>query len=89
MSWSRGSPPSRPGESHLIVFSEIIAAAADYEQSNRTQLMPRQQRQADDAAAQNWDVCTQVPCRGRPGVNREYSAIGVTPLVTASRVLGF
>jgi hypothetical protein len=38
--------------------------------------MPRQQRQADDAAAQNWDVCTQVPCRGRPGVNREYSAFG-------------
>jgi hypothetical protein len=58
------------------VFSEIIAAAADYEQSNRTQPMPRQRRQADDAAAQNWGVCSQVPCRGRPGLNREYSAIG-------------
>jgi hypothetical protein len=38
------------------VFAEIIAAAADYEQSNRTHLMPRQQRQFGYGAAQNWGI---------------------------------
>jgi hypothetical protein len=57
------------------MFVEIIAAAADYEQSGRTHLMPRQQRQFGYAAAQNWGICSPVPCRGRPCVNREYSAI--------------
>jgi hypothetical protein len=28
------------------------------------------------AAAQNRGNCSQVPCRGRPTVNREYSAFG-------------
>jgi len=55
------------------VFAEIIAAAADHEQSNRTHL--RWERQFGYAAAQNKGICSQVPCRGRPSVNREYSAI--------------
>jgi hypothetical protein len=54
------------------VFAEIIAAAADYKQSNRTHL--RWERQFGYAAAQNQGICSQVPCRGRPSVNREYSA---------------
>jgi len=56
------------------VFAEIIAAAADYEQSSRTHLMARSQRQFGHAAAQNLGICSQVSCRGRPSVNREYSA---------------
>jgi len=55
------------------MFAKIIAAAADYEQSNRTHL--RWERQFGYAAAQNWGICAQVPCRGRPSVNREYSAL--------------
>jgi hypothetical protein len=55
------------------VFAEIIAAAADHEQSNRTHL--RWERQFGYAAAQSKGICSQVPCRGRPSVNREYSAI--------------
>jgi hypothetical protein len=33
------------------------------------------ERQLGYAAAQNWGICPPVPCRGRPSVNREYSAI--------------
>jgi hypothetical protein len=51
------------------VFAEITAAAG--EQSDRTHLMPRQQGQFGHAAAQNWGICSQVPCHGTPGVNRE------------------
>jgi hypothetical protein len=68
------------------VFAEIIAAAADCEQSNRTHLMPRWERQFGYAAAQNWGICSQVPCRGRPSVNREYSAFGAE-LPRAGRTL--
>jgi hypothetical protein len=57
------------------VFAEITAAAAGYGQSARTHLTPRQQRQLGCAAAQNRGICSQVPCRGRPSANREYSAI--------------
>jgi hypothetical protein len=53
------------------VFAEIIAAAAGYEQPGRTHLTPRQQRQLGYAAAQNWGICSQAPCRGRPSVNRK------------------
>jgi hypothetical protein len=55
------------------VFAEIIAAAAGYEQSNRPPL--RWERQFGYAAAQNRGICSQVPCRGRPSVNREYTVI--------------
>jgi hypothetical protein len=61
------------------VLAEITAAAADYEQSNRTHLMPRQQRQLGHVAAQNRGIRSHVPCRGRPSVNREYSAFGARP----------
>jgi hypothetical protein len=37
--------------------------------------MPRQQRQFGYAAAQNQGICSQMPCGGRPSINREYSAI--------------
>jgi hypothetical protein len=56
------------------VFAEIIDAAAECEQSNRTHPMPRQQRQLGYAAAQNSGICSKVPCRGSPSGNREYSA---------------
>jgi hypothetical protein len=49
------------------VLAEIIAAAADYEQPNRTHLMPRQQRQFGHPGAQNRGICSQAPCRGRQG----------------------
>ena len=49
------------------MFAEIIAAAADYEQSNRTHL--RWERQFGYAAAQNPGIRSQAPCRGRPSVN--------------------
>ena len=55
------------------MFAEIIAAAANYERSYRTHL--RWERQFGYAAAQNWGICAQVPCRGRPSVNHEYSAL--------------
>jgi hypothetical protein len=55
------------------VFAEIIAAAADYEQSNRAHL--RWERQFGYVAAQNQGICAQAPCHGRPSVNREYSAL--------------
>jgi hypothetical protein len=58
------------------VLAEITAAAADHEQSSRTHLMPRQQRQLGYAAAQNSGICSQVPCRGSPSGNRGYSAVG-------------
>jgi hypothetical protein len=63
------------------VFAEIIAAAADYEQSNRTHL--RWERQPGYAAAQNQGICAQVPCCGRPSVNREYSAALYVPQTPA------
>ena len=55
------------------MFAKIIAAAADYEQSNRTHL--RWERQFGYAAAQNLGHLLTGAVRGRPSVNREYSAI--------------
>jgi hypothetical protein len=49
----------------VTVSEEIIAAAAGYEQSNRTHLMPQWQGQFGYAAAQNWGIWSPVPCRGR------------------------
>jgi hypothetical protein len=56
------------------VFAEIIAAAADSEQSNHTHL--RWERQFGYAAAQNQGICSQVPSRGRPAAGRRRSGPG-------------